>query len=920
MDSDENSTRSEPIRDKNQETEKSSRPLDDWGARNFSEVMSLISFKNRVVAEGPLWQVLVDAIQEVLQVPTPMTQPVHGLIVADHPLLGLAAAQLFAAPDIGVPLERHAVNSRTRLSQAVALHGDLGEFVDATRTLTRSAGPLLMLGWNATGITAAETALAEAERVPALAGGLIWLIHKDGVAPDMGRSPWGSIEPIPVLANVVDRARDILQQTLLGLRQQLPEFIDVSSEQLTKELIDWMLQEHRLGQIFDALNTPSLGAFQRLVSQREKSEQPQQSKDFENRVLSPREEFPRHAASLFLVSHFPDLTPAQFIELGDSLADCTAAFQVGSRRRRPPATITDVVLSECHISFVKPAQGQATAVLGSRQGREDSDPDPLGVRAAEHMRRQFDLQAPLLKERYLRYLDTAWLLGHASDKIANQYRDLVVVSLRADNADDRQLPGKRLRRVVYGPPWSLSEEDSTDKVNRRMEALVRSIGRTPELIEAFVGAASNDQLHEAVAVLCDSDLFTSEHESRPLIRYASAGVFWLIYAYFRGRLSLRAFPSLFSREVATDEQRRLDGMRRLDCLNQLRKLLPWGSRQPAVTDMQPSWLFTSPPALAMLVSDLASCYRDIVGNGQEWVDVALLAEAGSSYLRQTLRYSTWLELAAWGTPGQQRAVITGLANIQADDLELARALMDGRFEHWLLHPEQRPPESDGTDPYSPQRTPLDEGRLQRRIVHTVLDALVGLRGFGPTEAAAINIWFRRALNLPPVAVYFIAFFDESLWTLLCTPTEELNEQPERKHHKRLIEEALTPVIRLFPVFLLMAATRDPATTPSDSDIRFKFSSAMVKWLATQPKNQPSPAQRLLSLIDQGQALQEQWKQSHDDIWMAVDLDWGRIAAAMQDREDALIAFAEALDPIASNSQPAPETETSNGQLSSRATP
>lgn len=880
-------TPDETLKDNSQEAGQNSTIHDGLlNFRRFSEVMPLSNLKGRVVAEGPLWEVLVDTIREVLEdAGNPsMTHPVRGLIVADDPLFGLAAAQLFAAPEIGVPLEHHALRGRPRLSQVVALHGEFREFLRASQHLNHSTGPLLMLGWNASDLKSAEAALPQIEDSPALANGLIWLIRKDIADSEARNSHWGGVESWPVLADVASDAREILARTLLNLK--LPEFIGVSSIPLAQDLLQSLLNDgYRFDQILGSLNTPFHGGFQRLVLRRKLSEYPVESNDFKERVLS-REDSPRHAASLFLVSHFPDLTPAQFIELGDSLARSTDDFQVGTRWRRPPAIITDMVLSECHISFEKKNQWQASrAVLGSVQD------DPTGILAAEHMRQQFDHQAALLKERYLRHLDAEWLLGHESDKIADQYCDLVAISLRADSADHGLLPSKRLRRIVYGPPWQTGKDD-TDTVNRRMMSLARSIGRTPDLIETLVGTETNEQLHEVVAALCGSDLFTGEHESRPLIRYASAGVFWLIYAHFKGQLSLRSFPGLFNQGNDGDKQRRLD------CLNQLRKFLYLReNHQTVTTNTQPSWLFTSPQALAMLVSDIAHCYKDIVGNGQEWVDTALLAEVGCSYLRKSLRYSTWLKLAPWIIP-----VATTSADVPANDLALARSLMDGRFEHWLIYPHLRPMESDGADPYSPLRLPKDEGRLQRRIVHTVLDALMGLGSFGTTEPVAINIWFRRALKQPPSAVYFIEFSSERLWEFLCT------QQPNED--QKLLIGALTPVLRLFPMFLLMAATRD-LDSIDDQRIRFMFSSALEQWLATQPKQgKLSPSQRLMLLVEQGLELQKQWKQAHEEIWITDDINWGSIISAMTDREDALIAFAEVLAPIARDSQPASQTDIS----------
>lgn len=892
--------------------------------RRFDAVLPLVDFKERLVAKGPLWQALVDATREVLD-PAPSELPLHGLIVADDPLLGLAAAQLFAAPVIGVPLERQALRPRLRIAEAMALHGDLGEFVLAARSLNAARGPQLMLGWNAGGLQSCEATLDAARHVPALADGFVWLVQKDWVAADLQARAWDAAQPLPVVADVAACARDILAKTLPRL--QLPEFIDVSTQEQVQRLIDGLLATYRrLGRLLEALNTPSHGEFQRLVSRLTLAERPAESQAFKEHVLNPREDQPRHAASLFLVAHFADLTPAQFVELGDALAASSESFQLGPRWRRPPAAITDVVLDACGIRFDMAAHGRATAVLGSETEGQGSD--PLGVLAAEHMRRRFDLQAPLLKERLLRQLDAQWLLSHTADTIADPYCDLVVASLRAHCAGDAEVPAQRLRRIVYGPDPQAASADAGATV-QRLTRLALAMTRAPRLIELFAIGDFSERLHEAVAALCGAGLFPTEQDRQPLLRHASAGLFWLFYGHFKGRLNLDAFPSLFGEHSADD------ALRRLDCLNQLRRLLHDSWRRSDVDGAPSAWLFATPQALSGLVSDIGRHYWQIVGNGHEWVDVALLAEAGCSYLRQALRSSNWLEVAAWITTDQSSPAADGridsiatapgtdtaqgegdyAAEDAADDpaiathspdLALARALLGGRFMHWLLHPALRPPESDGTDPFAPTYTSRDAGRLQRRIVHAVLDALVGLRSFSTRrqshEQAAINIWFRRALMQPRVAVYYIDFSDERLWQALCSTAEETQAD------RALLDEALTPVLRLFPLFLLMACTRNPGPEPGAA-LQFRFSAVLRNWLQTQLNaDKPSPAQVLMRLIESGFNLQQQWKLAHDEVWLAEDIDWQRIAAAMQDREDALHAFAAAVAPIADASRPLRDAE------------
>lgn len=880
-------TKLEPSRPDQEKPEPST--LDELlGRHTFSEIIPLADFAQRFVSGEKLWQALVEAIRHVLDL-APIDGPPRGLIVAEDPLLGLAAAQLFASPGIGVPLERNALRNVSRLRKAVAMHGELREFVHAARDLASDGSPLLMLGWNSASLKLAEAALAEAERRPALAGGLIWLVHKDRVATDMGAALWGAVPALPVLADVVSCASDILRETLMRL--ELPVFIDVSTKQRVDELIIALLRTERLSQLFDALNTPAHGAFQRLVSRLKLSEYPIESKVFDDEVLGDREDRPRHAASLFLVSHFPDLTPEQFVELGDSMAGCAQSFQSGPRWRRPPAVITDVVLLKCGINFIKMANGQATAVLGS--GIDEMGSDPLGMLAAAHMRQQFDLRAPLLKERYLRHLDAEWTLGHASEKIASHYLELVATSLRADICAARQVPGERLRRIVYGPVLE-GGDGSPDAANRRLMMLTNAIFRAPELIEACVGADSDERLHEVVASLCDAGLFPSERDAQPLIRHASASVFWLVYAHYQGRLSLDGFPSLFSQHRADDAQRRLD------CLNQLRRLIALGQRNAPTSDDQSPWLLKSPEFLARLLGDIALAYPRIVGNGQEWVDVALLAEVGCAYLRLALRHATWPEVATWDFAAVMAA--TALAaegepqQTEVVDLALAKAMLSGRLQHWLLHPKLRPRESDGSDPLTPERTPMDEGLMQRRLVHAVLDALVGLRSFGSSESAAINIWFRSALQQPVEAVYFIQFSNDRYWQQLCTDRVEPDEA------QTLLHKALTPVLQLFPMLLLMAATR-AADALEGQRVGFRFSAALRDWLRTRPReDQPSPAETLIERVEQGLELQKQWQRSHDEVWLTADNDWEDIAAAMHDRADALDAFAKALVPIAQDSR------------------
>lgn len=527
----------------------------DFIERDARQAVALDTWVGAIVSDADLWQALREAVAEELGLPprsgeTARQQCEFGIIVADQPILALAAAAVLQ-PHARLLQSTHERQSvRQRLQDALNADIDLGRFLHRCRRQPAAAGGWVMRCWDQPGLQAgAESVLADSANRTLLSGGLLCLQHARHAAADEGDDGWGTEAALPVRADLSRNWRAVLGRVLCTL--PLPADIRTrhcADLQSAQELIEQLLEMGASGdQLLQDLNTPQFADFQRRVHRLHAGESPQQHALFERFVLDSDEAHPRHSASLFLAAHFNELTPRQFIDLADILVGGTPSASPARDARRPPATITDRVLADCQVRFIRTKQGGVVVGLAVEDDVVPRPADRLNIGAAEALCALFEREAPLLKERYLHCMGANQVFGHPSDAVAERYLRLEVEALRTAAAGERYSAGERLRRIVYGakPAAQASGHD----------ALIRAMERAPELLATFAG--DDDRvLHDALVDMSSGPAPCGADAIDPMIRMAMSGVFWTTYALLPARVGLRAFPAFFSDETPDAALRR----------------------------------------------------------------------------------------------------------------------------------------------------------------------------------------------------------------------------------------------------------------------------------------------------------------------------------------------------------------------------
>lgn len=856
----------------------------------FTETESLSTFAQRFV-ERELWTSLVEAVRETMGDVAHRPSGIV-MVVADDPLLGLAATALFARPDIQVPLFDRQRRRLERLAEAVNIHPLLRDFVRDSGNLPGSSGPLLMLTWNNPYLLArADKRLVDLGGSAALRNGLVCLCSRrqpPAVAP-------GAAADAVAVVDVSDSAASIVAATIRRL--ELPRRLHLAQPEEAERLLTKLsAQGFALERVINALNTPSHGDFLWFVQQMESGDRPQVTKVFDDCVLSASEDRPRHAASLFLVSHFSRLSPRQFIELGDALSLVTPASRPRRDHARAPDLMTDQVLKECGIAFTPTPQGDAFASLVLHTGRADEDTS-TGPERTQHMRLQFETRAPLLSERYLRHLGDHLMLGHPSWNVARDYIRHEALALKAAAESDEQVSlTDRLRRAVYGNVSGAGihagqDADAAKDRLRRVERFVRALDRVPALLEEFAGTSLDDRLVGAVRALCSEDPSRSGFVSEEISRYGSAWLFWCLYAQYPGKVTLRDFPSFFQRDAAGSPWR----------VDSLRILHDIFAPAEGASDHRQLDRFARPELLVLLIEDIVRHRDRLVDDLPETCRSSLLAETWISYLRKNLRGVPWNQVLGWQAalrPFDELATDRGDEPI---DLQLAKLLTAhaayGTADQWIRLSRYRGSHDEDATRQAANHLEANAYALFE-LAPLLIDAVVGCAAFEDTEVTALEIWLLAAMGLPDEAWAELIFGDRRLWLPYAMTGTVEDEDPVRT----AFQQAMDPVFAMFPVVALMAATH-VAPEPPAATAGFVFSAALRDWLAEIPRHSDaSPAQQLLDQVQICLEFQRTWRKAHDHIRLH-DVDWREISDLMADRTGALNAFAATLEPIARASRP-----------------
>lgn len=891
----------EPTVQASAEQHKPARFADDKRT-GFTDSESLSSFAPRFV-EPAFWTAIVDSVRETFGEPVHRPSEV-GLVVADDPLLGLAATALFARPDIQIPMSERRRRRRgpERLAEAVDMHPQFRGFVRDCSSLPSRDTPLLMLAWNTPHLLGSqEKRLGELRGVGALRGGLVCLCNR--------RENTGSAgEDAAVLVDVSQVASSVVAGAMRRLT--LPR-LDLSEPGEAEEMLgDLSRAGVTLEKVINALNTPSHGYFLRFVQQLKDREWPEVANVFKSYVMGAAEDRPRHAASLFLVSHFSRLSPRQFIELGDALSLETPVGRPPRDSAETPHRLTDQVLMDCNIAFIRTPQGDAFASLVPGDGSDDDDKGG-GPERAERLRLLFEMKAPLLSERYLQYLADNLVLGHPSWSVAGDYIRHEAQALQAAAASDEQVSlTDRLRRAVYGNAPAAdrkiaSDADAAKETARRVELFERALDRAPALLEEFVGPSLDERLIKAVRALCSEDPSRSGFVPEATSRLGSAWLFWYLYARYPGKVTLRDFPSFFQRNAA-------DVAWRTDSLRVLRHIFAPNDINTERGELE---RFGRPDLLVILIAEVVRQRDRLVDETPETCRSSLLAETWSCYLRKNLHGAAWGQVMGWQPtwrPLDEAALTSGG---QPCDLELAQLLTSrkyGSVAEWIRGSRYRGRAgSDEAD--STANDVLEENaRALFELAPLLVDAVVGCAAFGDLEFLALEVWLLRAMNLPDDDWAQLNFGDKRLWWTYGMPSADDVEEPVLGSFRK----AMDSVFATFPVVALMAATH-AAPESADSPPTFVFSSALRDWLGEIPRHSiASPARELLDKVQACCEFQDNWKRAHDHLRLN-GVDWSAISALMANRTAALNAFADALEPIARASRPGalPSLSKSKGTAS-----
>ncbi|SAL73279.1 hypothetical protein AWB69_08973 [Caballeronia udeis] len=832
---------------------------------SFTVTEALSSFRFRLGIDEALWRAVVAALRTVLAPPLP--GKCTGLIVSDERLLGLAAAELFAAPDIHVPLETPP-SGHERLSNAVRMHHRPRDFLRKCRDLNAPDGPLLMLGWDvehfdhATSVNLASPSFAQA-----LQHGVICLTQADNVDAKV------ELGSLPTLLNVSDRALEIVMQTIRNL--ELPASLGVDDD---RELERLVLDIHRtwpLEAILTSLNMPGHVDFVQRAWQSKSLDYARSSTLFHETVLDPKEESPREAACLFLVSHFARLTADQFVELGDELALETPAKQRPSNRIRQFDGITDEVLDRCNIRFTPVGRGSAIAELkGAQDGDGESEID--SAQHAAMLELMFKHEAPLLRERYIRLLEQRLTHGHTSDAIAQRFQRLELDGVRALVYEDHVVACDRLKRLVYGdlqkeltPRSDLSEAAS---VARHEMALRRSIERTPALILEFAGPSPDDRLLDVIRSLCSPDPTPDVALPRQMLADSAALLFWHLYAQYPRRITLDTYRSLF-RSRTTDDDRA-----RAALINHLRWLFHFAEPR----ERRPIQLagFDSLSLLVILIDDVVRCFDRIEPTCPMDANAVLLVESCAYYLDRGLHGACWRDVERWSADESDDVTV------EQRKIALIRRLSSG-VSHWLDRTYVSRESLDTAD----DDEVLEEATTFWFITMEVADAVFGSSAFGAAETNALSWWLALQTGLDPNHPGTLPFNTLACWQSLLTP---LSDQPL---YFIAFRAAIQPLLAMLPVVVLMAmtcrgsASRETGATDATGPADFVFSDAMKAWLRGREESR-TRARGLLARIEACWPLISNWQRIGKSQFEETDLE--RAKSMLGDRVSNLKAFAGCL--------------------------
>lgn len=872
------------------------QPVQSFGEdrrAGFTDLESLSTLASRFV-DAALWAALVDSVRELFS-PTANARPAIAAVLSEDPLLGLAAAATFAHRDMHVPVFGQRVR-KERLLDVVGMHYHLRTYVRDCRSMPERDTPSLMLAWNTPNVLASLGAVTkDMDTVAALKGGIICL-------GDRRKNHGTALPDGVVLMDLSDAALQVVAGAVTRL--SLPGLEDLDQEG-AEELVSEMCKEKDLSleKVVASLNTPSQGYFLRFAQRLKSLAWPDVVETFDRLVMSPSENQPRHSASLFLVAHFSHLTPRQFIELGDALASRTPVSRPSRDQAVEPDRLTDHVLADCNIAFVRTAQGDAFATIVPGGPRQRGDEHGGGPERAEHLRWLFETKAPLLRERYLQYLGDSLLLGHPSHRIAYEYIQHEAQALREAAASDEPFTlAERLRRAVYGDASALGakaagELETQQEAAKRIEVFLRALHRVPALLDEFVGQAPDIRLIEAVRTLCSDDPsrpgFVSDEESR----FGSAFLFWMLYARYPGKVRLTDYPSL-------GQARSNDEAWRADCLHALRAFLEPAEHGEERGDHQ---LFERPELLVRLIGDILQQEDRIVDSTPEACRSGLLAESWSAYLRKNLYGVAWQDTVDWSETWLALDKAASTTSAQPCDLLLAKMLLSSRrssIATWIRRSRFRGlPASDSVED-------MESARALFQLATLIIDALVGCAAFDEFEVVALDVWLLKAMKLPEDQWAHVNFGDSRFWLGFCGySTPDFDESVHR-----VFRDAIDRVFALFPVVALMAATRRQ-TGHSTSPHEFILSTALATWLTEIPRDsKDAAAHALLNRIDMCNDFRKAWLDAHDQLRLKR-VDWAAIRQSMAERTSALKAFADAVRPLASSSR-SNRPEAKQGTLSS----
>lgn len=856
------------------------------------DFMPLDRFGPRLV-DDDFWRALVASAKDNLQ-PTFDSLPPVGLILADDPLLGLAAASLFGRPDIHVPLYG---NPRRRGRQfeapndAVNMHPHLRGFIQQCRTAPRRTTPSLMLAWSTADILGAnDTQIIEREGLGAFGAGLFCLCDRTNFT-DSSRNSAVVLELVDAQALVAGALRHLTLGDF-GLGEQ-------ADQEEAKHWLNRLLElpDMTLGRVIRSLNKPGQLEFLREAQRLKTRKFPEIKTLFEGIVLDAAERQPRHVASLFLVSHFSHLSPRQFIELGDALTQQTPKARPARGEASPSPFMTDAVLAASRIEFARTTHGEVATVVsaGDTDEREGQGGGPA---RAEHLRMLFETRAPMLRERYLQCLADTLVLGHPSQLIASDYIRHEAQALRLFfKSDEFSMVDDRLRRIVYGQRRVDDGRGEPSDDPRRIAVFERALDRVPELLDAISEAAGDDRLLDAVRALCSVDASRAGFVTGDTSRLGSAWLFWLLYARYAGKVGLLDFPHLFDREAPSVGWR-------IDVVRALREVL---AQRESAAEMRTLDAFRRADLNVLLIGDIVRQADKIVDDIVDNARGGLLAEAWTGYLRNHLRATRWREITPWSalSGGSGTGHGAGAGTLPCD-LGLAKLLLPQMAgtpvaAEWITRSIFR---ARGTDEAALERSrAFENASALFDLARLVLDVVVGCAAFGDFEILAIDIWLIKARGLSEVADVvwrLVNFNDPRHWCAYCGSTDTGLDDAEVEDFRGVID----PVFDMFPVVALMAATSvSPASVGTCPD--FVISAALRDWLCqVSHATQEAPVDALIKRTDACLAFQRDWRDGHGQMRLK-GVDWAGVRDAMDDRVQAFAAFRRVLEPVQRERRPSP---------------